>query len=231
MLSQIEESMASIQAVFWDYDNTILATVDAHWSKHKIVLAQQGIYLDERYRQRIYENNSNQNWEWMRMELGLQLPKEDYLQAVDYEFQKHLFTLEIRPGVTQLLERINSMNIPQAIITNARRSSAEPVLQNRNITSFMQFVLCSEDSAKRKPDPDPYLKGIETMSRMIGFPLDPKLCIAIEDDPKGVESAKKAGAIVIHRKLKEDDRPSPLADYVCFHEEEFVTIVNSLLRI
>jgi hypothetical protein len=27
----------TIQAVFWDYDNTILETADAHWKKHQTV--------------------------------------------------------------------------------------------------------------------------------------------------------------------------------------------------
>ena len=222
--------MTSIQAFFWDYDNTIFSTADAHWSKHKVVLAQHGIKLDELFRKRIYENNGNQNWEWMREELGLKVPKEDYLKAVDLEFQNHLFTVEMRPGVSELLEQIGSSGIPQAIITNARRDSAEPILQNRKITSLMKFVLYSEDYVGRKPDPMPYLKGLEKMKDVLGLSLDLKRCIAVEDDPKGVESAKKAGITVIHRKLNEEDPPSPYADYVCFHEEEFLKIVNSLLK-
>lgn len=233
-MSQVElsnsiDEMASIKAVFWDYDNTILSTASAHWAKHAAVLARQGIELDEKFRQRIYENNGNQNWEWMKLELGLTAPREDYLKEIDVEFQKYLLTLEMRPGVSVLLEHIDQLGIPQAIVTNARRHSAEPVLQKRKIIDFMTFAVYNEDYAARKPSPDPYLKALEKMEAILGFSLKPKSWIAIEDDPKGVESASRAGAIAIHRKLNACDPASPYADYSCFHEKEFVEIMSALL--
>lgn len=221
----------SIQAFFWDYDNTLLETAEAHWNKHRTVLARYGIELSEMYRKRIYENNGSQNWEWMNKELGLKVPEKEYLQAVDSEFQRHLLALEMRPGIAEIFTLLNELNIPQAIITNARRDSAEPVLQKRNIIPSMKFVLFKEDYEGRKPDPAPYLAGFKKMAEVMKFPFNPRRCIAVEDDPKGVESAHKAGAIVIHRKLKEDEPNSPYADYSCFHKEDFIKIVKHLLQV
>ncbi len=221
--------MTKIQAFFWDYDNTLLETAAAHWNKHQTVLARYGITLHENFRQRIYENNGNQNWEWMREELGLKVPQKEYLAEVDAEFQRHMINLEMRPGVEHLLYLIADLNIPQAIITNARRDSAEPVLQSKNVLSLMKFVLFKEDYTGRKPAPTPYLVGFDKMTAVIGKPINPKRCIAIEDDPKGVESAHKAGSIVIHRKLAENEPASPYADYSCYHEADFINIVEKLV--
>lgn len=220
----------TIQAVFWDYDNTILATADAHWKKHQTVLAKHGIQLDELYRKKIYENNGNQNWEWMSEELGLRVPEEEYLKAVDYEFQQHMIKLEVRPGVTELFELIEKLGIPQGIITNARRNSAEPVLNEKKITSLMRLILFKEDYKGRKPEPTPYLSGFEKMGIILNETIEPKRCIAIEDDPNGVESAHEAGAIVVHRKLSEDEADSPYADYCCFHKDDFIKIIKTLLN-
>ncbi|MES2345362.1 MAG: HAD family phosphatase [Chlamydiota bacterium] len=222
--------MSTIQAVFWDYDNTILATADAHWKKHQTVLAQHGIELSEVFRKKIYENNGNQNWAWMKNELGLDVPEKEYLEAVDFEFQKHITNLAIRPGVTELFELIEKLGIPQAIITNARRDSAKPVLDEKKITSFMQFILFKEDYEGRKPEPTPYLRGFEKMQIILEKPIEPKKCIAIEDDPNGVASAHAAGATVIQRKLTENEVDSPYADYCCFHKDAFIKIVTSLLK-
>ncbi|MBS3904407.1 MAG: HAD family phosphatase [Simkania sp.] len=223
--------MTQIQAFFWDYDNTILETVEAHIHKHRVILAKNGIELSDAFHQRIYENNGYQNWAWMKEELGLKVAQKEYLEAVDTEFQRHLETLEMRPGVAELFKLIDGLDIPQAIVTNARRNSAEPVLRAKNILPMMQFVLFKEDYEGKKPDPMPYLTGFKKMESLLEVPLEPKRCIAIEDDPKGVESANKAGAIVIHRRLRETEAPSPYAHYSCFHEEDFIRIVRALILI
>lgn len=219
-----------IQAVFWDYDNTILATAEAHWKKHQTVLAQHGIQLNEIFRKRIYENNGSQNWDWISKELGLKLPEDEYLEAIDSEFHRHLYNLELRPGVADLFQLIRSLDIPQAIITNARRNSAKPVLDKKEITPWMRFVFFKEDYEGKKPDPAPYLRGFEKMEELIGKPVKPNQCIVIEDDPNGVIAAHKAGAIVIHRKLGEEDLASPYANYSCFHKDDFIAILRNLLQ-
>ena len=94
----------------------------------------------------------------------------------------------------------------------------------------MLFILFKEDYEGRKPEPTPYLRGFEKMEEMLNKKIEPKRCLVIEDDPKGVESAHKAGAIVIQRKLNEEEGDSPYADYCCFHEEDFIQIVKNLLN-
>jgi HAD superfamily hydrolase (TIGR01509 family) len=219
-----------IQAIFWDYDNTILATANAHFDKHKTVLSTLGITLGEEHRETIYKNNGYKNWEWMNAKLGLNLPQEQYLQKVDAEFQKHMINLEMRPGVQHLFDLIATKDLPQAIITNARTDSAKPVLEAKKITDIMKFVLYKEDYTGSKPAPEPYLKGMAIMAEKLGKPIEAGKCIAIEDDANGVESAKKAGAIVVHRKLSENDIDSPFADYTCYHEKDFIEIMESLLQ-
>lgn len=219
-----------VQAFFWDYDNTILETADAHWNKHQVVLARYGIKLSESHRKRVYENNGNQNWDWMSTELGLKVPEKTYLEEVDFEFQRHMINLQMRPGVSLLFKEIFNAGIPQAIITNARRDSAEPVLKAKEIMPFMKFVLFKEDYHGRKPEPSPYLTGFKKMSEILGESIDPKRCIAVEDDPKGVESAHRAGAVVIHRKLGIEEADSPYANYSCFQEQDFINLVRVFLK-
>lgn len=222
--------MKPIQAFFWDYDNTLLETAAAHWKKHQVVLSRYEIELSDKYQKRIYENNGHQNWEWMHKELGLNVSISDYLREIDEIFREQMLTLQMRPGIAELLKMIHDLNIPQAIVTNARRSSAEPILSKKKIISFMKFVLYKEDYSGRKPDPAPYLAAFDKMAEILGTPIAPKKCLAVEDDPLGVESAHLAGALVIHRKLNQNDPETPFADYSCFHEADFVAIIKSLLQ-
>lgn len=52
-------------------------------------------------------------------------------------------------------------------------------------------MVTSNDISSGKPDPEPYIKG----AKLLGF--DPAECIAFEDAPAGIVSAKAAGARVI----------------------------------
>lgn len=219
-----------VLAVLWDYDNTILDTEEAHWKKHQRVLARNGIELQQSFRKRIYENNGSQNWEWMRAELNLKIPEQEYLEAIDTEFRKNIPTLKMRPGVAELLQLFKDLGIPQAIITNARRSSAQPILEKKNISDFMQLILYKEDYQGRKPDPTPYICGLKRLEKILGKEIEPERCLAIEDDPKGAESAYRAGARVIHRKLREEDPDSPHAHYCCFHEQDFKDYVSQMIH-
>jgi beta-phosphoglucomutase-like phosphatase (HAD superfamily) len=92
------------------------------------------------------------------------------------------------------------------------------------------LILFKEDYNGRKPEPTPYLSGFEKMGIILKEAIEPGRCIAIEDDPNGVKSAHKAGAIVVHRKLNEDEADSPYADYCCFHKEDFIKIMKILLK-
>lgn len=218
-----------VQAIFWDYDNTILESAEAHWKKHLRVLSQKGIALSDNHRQRVYENNGYQNWEWMSSELGLKTPQKEYLKEIDLEFQKEMSSLKFRSGVQELFDLFNAMEIPQAIVTNARKDSAEPILRQKKLLGWLKFVLYKEDYEGRKPDPTPYLLGLRKMGEVLGYELDPKQCLAIEDDPKGVESARRAGLIVVQRKLTSSEPNCEFANYACYKPDEFVGLVKNIV--
>lgn len=220
----------TIQAIFWDYDNTLYLTQAAHIKKHQEVLKKLGIILDEKkYGERIYKNNGSQNYQWMKLEFDLKVPEEEYLNLVDTKFHEVMDSLEMRPAVKELIEFIHGLGIPQGIVTNGRQNSVEPVLKSKDLLKYMKVVLYKEDYEGRKPHPMPYLEGVKKMSIELDKMIKPSQCIAIEDDPEGVESAVRAGMIVVHRKLSEQDENSKLTKLCCYHEEDFKKMMKNLL--
>jgi HAD superfamily hydrolase (TIGR01509 family) len=95
-----------------------------------------------------------------------------------------------RPGARELLAEVRAAGIPSALVTATRRHLVEVALTTIGADNF-DVVVCGDDVARTKPHPDPYL----TAAARLGVP--PQRCIAIEDSPTGVTSARRAGCVVV----------------------------------
>lgn len=193
--------MTRVKYVFWDSDNTLVDTAEHHWRKHYESLKSLGITLEEDHKQRIYENNGAQNWEWLTAELGLNMPQDQYLDLIDGWYFEHIAEIQIRPGVVEAIDYFTTHNILQAVVSNGRRRSVVTALEAKDLTQCFEFILCKEDYDGRKPDPIPYTTALLKMEDIKNTKIDPAKCLVIEDDPLGVASARAAGMQCLHRPM------------------------------
>ncbi len=94
------------------------------------------------------------------------------------------------PGARALLERLNALQIPWAIVT----SGSVPVAHARHKAAGLPkpaVFITAEQVAKGKPEPDPYLLGAEKLG------LDAAACVVAEDAPAGIVSGLDAGCAVL----------------------------------
>jgi sugar-phosphatase len=77
-----------------------------------------------------------------------------------------------------------------AIVTSASRDLALVRLQHAGVP-LPDALVCGDDVTHGKPSPEPYLLG----ASRLGIP--PERCIAVEDAPAGIASARAAGMRVI----------------------------------
>lgn len=195
----------AVNYVFWDSDNTLVGTYDHHWNKHVETLKTHGITLGNEWKERIYTNNGAQNWEWLRADLGLKMGKDDYLDAIDGWYYRHIDRIQIREGIEESLAHFEGKAYPMAVVSNGRRRSVMAALEAKNLAPRFKFILCIEDYQGRKPDPAPYLAAKTKMQQVVGHAINPRECLVIEDDPKGVESATAAGMQVLDRPITDAD--------------------------
>jgi HAD superfamily hydrolase (TIGR01509 family) len=192
-----------VKYIFWDSDNTLVDTATHHWRKHVETLKTHGIDLDDKWQDRIYTNNGAQNWEWLTAELGLNVPKDQYLDEIDAWYYRHIDDIDVRDGVLAALELAS--DLPMAVVSNGRRRSVMAALESKELVPYFKFILCIEDYEGRKPSPAPYLAAKTKMQQLVGTPIAAHECLVIEDDPKGVEAGFSAGMNVIHRAIGDDD--------------------------
>ena len=99
--------------------------------------------------------------------------------------------LELKKGVKELLEYLNTHNIPAAVATATDHERAKAYLEQAGIYGYFDKVVCATMVENGKPKPDIYLYA----ASQLGFP--PEECVALEDSPNGVRSAALAGCITI----------------------------------
>ncbi|WP_337261773.1 MULTISPECIES: sugar phosphatase [unclassified Serratia (in: enterobacteria)] len=94
------------------------------------------------------------------------------------------------PGAVALLERLNVLGIPWAIVT----SGSIPVASARRKAGGLpqpEVFITAELVKQGKPQPDAYLLGAERLG------LAPQTCVVVEDAPAGILSGLAAGCQVI----------------------------------
>lgn len=208
--------------IFWDCDSTLLDNSELHWQKHLAVTGHHGFNLKPEYREAFYHNNGQQNWQMMNADLGFNVPMEQYLSEIDAWYHAKILEIPLRPGVQFALNHFKQNSAHQCVVTNARTTSVRPMIENKGLMKYFDFMLCKEDYPDRKPHPAPYLTAHARMQDLTGQQIDKRDCIAIEDDPYGVTSAASAGIPVIHRRLKDDLPPAPDAMISVYSEGDFL---------
>jgi HAD superfamily hydrolase (TIGR01509 family) len=94
------------------------------------------------------------------------------------------------PGAAELLAALRAEGVPTALVTNTEREMVDVALQTLGAANF-DTVVCGDEVAFAKPHAEPYLAA----ARALG--VQPGRCVAIEDSPTGLASARAAGCVLL----------------------------------
>ncbi len=95
----------------------------------------------------------------------------------------------VRPGARELLAAVAAAGLRYGLVTSSQRAFADAVVAS--IRMSFPVMVCAEDVAVTKPDPEAYLLAAKLCD------ADPARCVALEDSPNGVASAAAAGCRVV----------------------------------
>jgi beta-phosphoglucomutase len=102
------------------------------------------------------------------------------------------------PGTVSLITSLNASGLPLAISSGALRSDILPILDILGITRCFPHVISADDVRKSKPDPECYSLAFRRLKQTHSLLVStPDRCLAIEDTPAGIRSAKLAGLNVL----------------------------------
>jgi sugar-phosphatase len=129
----------------------------------------------------------------------------------------------LKPGVFESLDLARRSGLRMAVASSSPRIIIDAVVDRFGLRSAFEVIHSAEEEKRGKPEPDVYL----TTARRLG--VDPAACVALEDSPNGVLSAKAAGmkCIAVPEPSLRNDPRFARADAVIESLEE---VSSDLLR-
>jgi HAD superfamily hydrolase (TIGR01509 family) len=178
--------------VIFDMDGLLFDT-EALWQKALLSAAAEGGHAipDAIYRKSIGVRRSQCR------ELFLSHFGEDFaFDAFHGAWRRHYWLvaetmLALKPGVLELLDVLDRLQLPRAIATSSSRETVEHHLAARGLTDRFDAIVCRGDYENGKPAPDPFLTAAGRVK------AEPRSCLALEDSHIGVRSAAAAGMTTV----------------------------------
>ncbi len=124
--------------------------------------------------------------------LSLPLTPAELYAATDGELSRRWGEAELMPGASRLLRHLHASGVRLALATSTPHEVLALKKQSLgDLFGLFSAVVAGDDVAEGKPAPDAYLAA----AAALGLPAS--ACLAIEDAPSGVASARAAGCAVL----------------------------------
>ncbi|VEP17268.1 Haloacid dehalogenase superfamily protein, subfamily IA, variant 3 with third motif having DD or ED [Hyella patelloides LEGE 07179] len=180
-----------LSAILFDLDGTLANTDPIHFTVWQEIFAKYGIKCDRSFYQENISGNTN---EQLIAKVLPHLSPEEGKQLGMYkeaEYRARAKTLQPMPGLERILQLTDRVPLKRAVVTNAPRENAFHMLSALNLTETFPLVVLAEDAPPGKPDPAPYLLGLDKVE------VNADRAIAFEDSPTGIKAAVAAGIYTI----------------------------------
>lgn len=119
------------------------------------------------------------------------IPEQIAVNEVIEEMLKLYETVEILPGVEEIIEYYHKRQIPMAIASSSKQILIDKAIERLHVKNKIQMVHSAEFEKAGKPAPDVFLGTAKKMK------TEPDKCLVFEDSIFGVEAAIRAGMPVV----------------------------------
>ena len=197
-------------AVIFDLDGVIWDGEPLYHEAFNIVLAPRGHTVTEANYSQIIGLSVEAAWDWVRNHFSLTESPAVFYQAYNdavLELMKQ--PREPLPGVADLIGQLKARRIPIGLASASLRQWVDTTLRGLGLNGAFAATVTASEVEHSKPAPDLYLAA----AKRLGVP--PADCLAFEDTPSGIASAKAAGMFAVQVRASSTALPPlPEADMV-----------------
>ena len=178
-----------LKAVIFDFDGTLVSTIDLHIESSQKALEKLGIKVDpEDVRDEI-----GKSLDEIVEDLAKKYPEIRYIDINEVIrikrelFYQNLDKVKLLRGSRELLSLLKDNGIKIGLATSSLKDFVYTILERFNILDYFDVIVTAEDVSRAKPDPEIFIKTLELLK------VRPYEALVIEDSSYGVIAAKRAG--------------------------------------
>ena len=190
----------SFKGAIFDLDGTALDSMDV-WERIDIAfLEKRGFAVPEDYVVKICSMSFAEAAVYTADLFSLPEKPEDIIaEWNDMAIDEYSHRIGLKPYVSDYLKKLKTRGIKLGVATGLPKVLYEPVLKNNGIYDLFDSFTSTDEVARGKTFPEVFLLAAKKLG------LEPHECVAFEDVPEGIKTAKQAGMTVygVHDKYSE----------------------------
>jgi HAD superfamily hydrolase (TIGR01509 family) len=173
-------------------DGVLADSEPVYYQAVNLVLDPIGKQITTEQQRALMGHSIQDTWHYLARELDLGDSIEPYVAIYDRELRRLLAAVhEPLPGVLELVDVLKSRGVGIAVASSSLPSWVEALLGGLGLSDAFDALVSASMVEHPKPAPDVYLLAAERLGVL------PQRCIALEDTPTGLASARAAGMLAI----------------------------------
>ena len=182
-----------MKAVIFDMDGVLVDSEPIHASVFDAILADEGFdYPAEDVLEEGLGRTFPSQMGELIVRLGLDKPLEHYAALFEEGILRRLAEEAVpAPGAAHLLDELNDRGYKLGLASSSASGIVHGTLAILGFQDRFEAIVSGDMAGASKPAPDIFLLAAERLG------VQPGECLVVEDSPRGVEGAKRAGMFVV----------------------------------
>ncbi|WP_078409874.1 HAD family hydrolase [Priestia abyssalis] len=180
-------------AVIFDMDGVIVDSEPIYRSLNEEIFKELKIQVDETTKLSFMGGTTKRKWTILKEKFLLSQSVEELIHLQNsifsqkgWDFKQILFSEAI-----PLLKSLKDQGIPTVLATSSDKTRVQAVLDQCELRSYFNEIVCGVDFERGKPNPDIFLHAAEKLG------ISATNCVVIEDSYNGLTAAKRANMYCI----------------------------------
>ncbi len=176
----------NFSAYIFDCDGTLGDTMPLHYAAWTAALKPRNCDFSEALFYELGGTPTEHIVEILNQRQGCQMPVKETAHEKEEIYLKGIATITPIEPVVAIVKQMHG-RLPMAVASGGHRRIVTRTLEQLGILDLFDAIISSEDYARGKPYPDPFL----TAARRLG--VAPEKCLVFEDSKTGIRAAEAAG--------------------------------------
>lgn len=178
--------MKKYKAVFFDFDGVIGKTMEDNYRAWKCAFSKYNIPVNKTEYFLLEGMSAKKIAEhFLKNNRGNNVMAEELVKLKEEHYAKNN-SFKLYPGAKQIIPLLKKKGCLLGLVSGGSYERISNSLKTELLKCF-DVVITGDKIKKCKPEPEPYLTAAKKLS------VKPSHCLAVENAPLGVESAKRAG--------------------------------------